>query len=126
MRLLTKEQKKKMKELALKYEMMKDFASSIRLPKETGEWDDPTSKDAIKAVIYEELTKAIEEAAVEAAGQVLAPYILEGVTTRTNYDNLRLVKGMPCGYRQYYDYREEFYICLAKRTYVLLEGGYRL
>lgn len=119
-RILTKEQKIKVKKICQEYPVWKEKLKHIRIPKENGEWDDPVCEEVIKRNIYECKIQSFEEAIKDAVGESMAPYIIKGLTTKTNYHNLRLIDGIPCGYRQYYDYREEAYIFISQKEHMFL------
>ena len=76
----------------------------IKIRNSTGEdWD------ALNAKI-----KLVESTAEEAAKE-LAPYILEAVISRATYENMRLIKEIPCGKNMFYELKRKYYYLLDKK-----------
>lgn len=76
---------------------------------------DPTSKMAMKRLMYKNRIDMVEQAARE-ADPVLYKYILKAVTEGLSFTHLRTKLQMPCGRDMYYDrYRKFFWILSGMR-----------
>ena len=76
---------------------------------------DPTSKMAMKRLMYKNRIDMVEQAARE-ADPVLCKYILKAVTEGLSFTHLRTKLQMPCGRDMYYDrYRKFFWILSGMR-----------
>lgn len=61
-----------------------------------------------------EKIKLVEETAKEAAGD-LYPYILEAVTKKTTYENMRIIRNIPCGKNLFYELKRRYFYLLDKK-----------
>lgn len=56
----------------------------------------------------------VEETVQEAAGS-LAPYMLEAITKKLTYENVRMTKNIPCGKNVFYEMRVQYFVLLDKK-----------
>ena len=59
----------------------------------------------------------LEESALEAAGDVLAPYVLKSACRGDTYVKLRTVDGIPCGKNMFYRLMKKFWTILECKRY---------
>ena len=76
---------------------------------------DPTARNGEEKAELRIKIDRIRATAKEAAGEVLAPYLLEAVTNEgIGYDYLRDIRHIPCGKNAYYRIYHRFYWMLDK------------
>ena len=85
------------------------------MPKGFNPEADPTADLVARREKILNKMRPVEEAAMEADGD-LWKYILLGVTNEdVTYNSLRVLKGIPCGKNAYYEMRRRFYWILAHK-----------
>ena len=92
--------------------MAKYSPNSIRV--DTSGHSDPTEKNAIERLRYSEKIEMLEGVARE-TDEVLAPYILLGVTKGISYDVIKVRLEIPCGKDIYYTLYRRFFWLLDKK-----------
>lgn len=79
------------------------------------DFNDMTSKHAIKKATYAYKIELLKKTAQEADGS-LAGYILKGVTEGISFEGLKTLHNIPCERDMYYDrYRKFFWLLSQKR-----------
>ena len=77
---------------------------------------DPTESIGIKKASLKSKMELVEQTCLDAAGPVLAQFLLIGVTKKNiGYKYLRTVKHIPCGKNYYYKAYHYFFWLLDKR-----------
>lgn len=77
---------------------------------------DPTENMGIKKASLKSKIDLVEQTCLEAAGPVLAPFLLIGVTKKNiGYKYLRNMKHIPCGKTYYYKIYHYFFWLLDKQ-----------
>lgn len=74
----------------------------------------PTEDEAMRKLYYKERMELLEQTAKE-TDEVLAPYILLGVTEGISYDVIKVRLGIPCGKDIYYTLYRRFFWLLDKK-----------
>ena len=74
----------------------------------------PTEDEAMKKLYYKERMELVEQTAKE-TDEVLAPYILLGVTEGVSYDIIKLRLDIPCNRNVYYTLYRRFFWLLDKK-----------
>ena len=85
----------------------------FRLSSKTNSVSNPTSKCVESMEYYREKIDMLKEAA-NRTDEVLACYILEGVTKGISYDMLQLRHSIPCSKSMYYELYRKFFWILNK------------
>ena len=99
----------KLMEPPLTPEFVERFEKASKLP-------NPTERIAIMRAALTECCEQVEEAARQ-SDHDLAKWILLGVTEGLSFEELSMVRGMPCGRDMYYDcYRKFFWVLSRIRT----------
>lgn len=81
----------------------------------THETGDPTQQLAMRRAMLEKNCQLIEQTAID-ADSFIHPYILKAVTDENvTYRYLKMVMGIPCGKKMYYDRRRKFYWLLNQK-----------
>lgn len=70
-----------------------------------------------KAGLPPVLNQMIEQAAHEAAGDVLAPFILRAACRGGTYKEMRMIHGIPCGKNMFYSLMKKFWTLLDESKY---------
>lgn len=113
---ITKEAYRELEYFCLQYEKKKRSLSecySLRSPvcsdmPRSGGTGNPTAKQALNAIKLQKDLCLIEQTAIEASRE-LYPYLLKNVTDRSmTYEKM----AVPCGRRQFYEYRRLFFYLL--------------
>ncbi len=98
---------------------VKDGAHAINYSADkiqTSGGQDPTFELAARRVKLEEKIKNIEEAAKEAAGEFLYPYIMKAITQEAaGYTLLKTRYNIPCGKNLFYTLKRKTYYILAHK-----------
>ena len=77
---------------------------------------DSTESAGMKKAVLKSKIELVEKTAVEAAGPVLAPFLLAGVTKKNiGYKYLRTVMHIPCGKDYYYKTYHYFFWLLDRK-----------
>lgn len=74
-----------------------------------------TEEIAIRLAEIKQKIDLIDDTLIEAAGEVLAPYIKFSVCFGMTYVQLQTTKDMPCGQRHFYELRRKYYYLLSKK-----------
>ena len=106
----------------LQYEEMKERLAELTLVSAVrpghggrgGGRSDPAARAALRLAELRGKLEAIEQAALEAGGDLYA-YLLAAVTTDAAYEQLKV----PCGRRQFYAMRRRFFLSLDKTGHTI-------
>lgn len=75
---------------------------------------DPTAEKAMKRAALQKKVEIIDRAAADVVkSETLRQFIILGITTPLSYEDLTTIN-IPCGRRQYYQYRREIIYRIAK------------
>lgn len=79
----------------------------------TGEFDDPTSEDAINHYICKKNMELVKRNAKKAGGE-FSEYLFKAVTKDLSYNNLRTFYDMPLSRDKYYEMWHKFFYLLSR------------
>ena len=102
----------------LQYPEWKAKLSTIRIPKETGEFSDPTSDEAIQRIIFKRNIELIDRCAKIAGGEIWE-YLFKSVTTGVSFVHLATVDNIPCSRDYFYDRYHKFWFILSQEKHLL-------
>lgn len=113
-RILTKYRKKELEYFCLQYGDYKKELANINYAKGTSEWDDPTYEEVIYRERLQKNIEVIDETMHQVCSDILCPYMYRCICKGEKYEYLEI----PCGRRQFYDLRDEFYIVLSQKKHM--------
>ena len=117
---LSKNRQKELEYFARQYYEWKEELASIPIPKETGEFSDPTGEEAIRRNIYARNIKAVDDALSASCPDYIVEYLLKNVVKGETYELLSTKGNLICGRRQFYEYRSIFFKNLSQKEHMFL------
>ena len=114
---ISKHRRLELVHFCLQYPEWKSYLSSIRIPRETEEFADPTSEEAIKRIIFSRNIDLVEQSAKIAGGEIWE-YLLRAVTHGDSYVLLSTKYFMPCSKDYFYDRYHKFWFILSQKEHM--------
>ena len=115
---ISKHRRLELVHFCLQYPEWKERLTNIRYPKETDEFSDPTSDDAIMRIIFERNIEMIERCAKIAGGEIWE-YLFKSVTSGVSYVHLATKLDIPCSRDYFYDRYHKFWFILSQEKHFL-------
>ena len=99
----------------LQYRGWKKRLNVYNLRTSENEWSDPTGEEAVERTICERNMKIVENACKKVYEKEWE-LLLQGVTDPdSNWYNYKLVKGLKCGRKTYYDLKHQVYFHVSQK-----------
>lgn len=114
---ISKHRRLELVHFCLQYPEWKARLSSIKIPKETDEFSDPTSDEAIMRIIFKRNIDLVERCAKIAGGEIWE-YLFKSVTTGVSFVHLATVENIPCSRDYFYDRYHKFWFILSQEKHL--------
>lgn len=114
---ISKHRRLELVHFCLQYPEWKSYLSSIKIPKETDEFANPTSDTAIKRLIFSRNIDLVERC-VKIAGGEIWQYLLKSVAYGDSYVRLATKEGIPCSKDYFYDRYHKFWFILSQEKHM--------
>ena len=115
---MSQNRKKELEYFAKQYFEWVEYLDSVKVPKETNEFSDPTGEEAVKRVIYDRNIRIVNECILLSCPIHVSHQLLLNVVNGDSYENLVLRKNLKCGRRQFYEYRAIFFNKLSQKEHM--------
>ena len=113
---ISKHRRLELVHFCLQYPEWRAYLSTIKIPKETNEFADPTSDIAIKRIIFSRNIDLVEKN-VKIAGGEIWQYLLRAVAYGDSYVLLSTKHSIPCSRDYFYDRLHKFYFLLSQKEH---------
>lgn len=114
---ISKHRRLELVHFCLQYPEWKAYLNNIRIPRETDEFADPTSSEAIKRIIFQRNIDLVEQTCKLSGGEIWQ-YLFRSVTLGESYVLLSTKYDIPCSRDYFYDRLHKFYFLLSQKEHM--------